>query len=166
MIPLPRRRCNGPPDFSELTPWEGDTTEPFKSNHFEYFYDMVQDDFSFTSTTELGYSQWHVSGWDAHANPIYALAPVLAFNDSVHRGTGFSPFYLEFGQDPMSPISLTLGSIVDSHPDLHTNTAAFVQRLQSSVQQAQLALQKYKDHTKAPLDQTRRSRPFTVGDLV
>lgn len=99
--------------------------------------------------------------WDT-----YLPSLEFAFNDSIHRGTGFSPFFLEFGQDPMTPLSLTLGSIADSQESLQSNVDSFVTKLRESVQQARDALQQYKDHTAERLNKSRRDRPFRVGDRV
>ena len=72
-------RCE--PDFNELRIVENGDGETWQYN---YFVDLMQDDFSFVGVAELGYWQWKVLGLDAHANPIYDFkGPQPLFNDPV-----------------------------------------------------------------------------------
>lgn len=75
---------NHPPDWSELRPFAGaDLPRTTFRGNWNGFYEAVQDDLSFLGPAWLGYWHWPVTGWDAHANPIYAASPELLFNDSI-----------------------------------------------------------------------------------
>ena len=76
----------GSPDWDELRTFDGnDATVPGgrPEANWHYFYDMVQDDFSFTGVHEYGYWRWEVESWDAHGNPVYSTSITQLTNDSV-----------------------------------------------------------------------------------
>jgi hypothetical protein len=71
-------------DFTEVVPVQNQ--DGFKYN---YFVDLMQDDFSFTGVGEYGYWHWAVTGLDAHGNPIYdAQGPQTLLNDSIVEARG------------------------------------------------------------------------------
>ena len=53
----------------------------------------------------------------AHANPhnwdLYMSALEFAYNDSVHPATGYTPFQLDTGRDPNTPMQFLLKGIID-----------------------------------------------------
>jgi hypothetical protein len=59
---------------------------------YNYFVDLMQDDFSFTGVAKTGFWQWKVTGMDVHANPIYdpagwvaSFTGVKQFHSRHHR---------------------------------------------------------------------------------
>ncbi|KAJ9534015.1 hypothetical protein QJQ45_027117 [Haematococcus lacustris] len=100
----------------------------------------------------------HKSDWDQH------LAAVeFAYNNSEHAGTGFTPFYLNYGQHPTTPSALLLPP-----PTLVPSQAAedFVTSMRNNLTAARSALQRSIDTQKLHADQHRRHDEFEVGDLV
>ncbi|KAJ9529863.1 hypothetical protein QJQ45_022262 [Haematococcus lacustris] len=100
----------------------------------------------------------HKSDWDQH------LAAVeFAYNSSEHAGTGFTPFYLNYGQHPTTPSALMLPP-----PTLVPSQAAedFVTSMRNNLTAARSALQRSIDTQKLHADQHRRHEEFEVGDLV
>ncbi|KAJ9534829.1 hypothetical protein QJQ45_017277 [Haematococcus lacustris] len=90
----------------------------------------------------------HKTDWDQH------LAAVeFAYNSSEHVGTGFTPFYLNYGQHPTTPSALLLPP-----PTLVPSQVA--EDFECS------ALQRSIDTQKLHADQHRRHAEFEVGDLV
>ena len=81
------------PDWSELTPFSGDGMRyPSADNNFEWtiFFDMVQDDLSFTGIKHP-YGYWKCrapSSWDAHNNPVYPSTGQGFLNDSILQARG------------------------------------------------------------------------------
>ncbi|KAJ9507837.1 hypothetical protein QJQ45_019250, partial [Haematococcus lacustris] len=100
----------------------------------------------------------HKSDWDQH------LAAVeFAYNSSEHVGTGFTPFYLNYGQHPTTPSALLLPP-----PTLVPSQTAedFVTSMRNNLTAARSALQRSIDTQKLHADQHRRHEEFEVGDLV
>ncbi|KAJ9531466.1 hypothetical protein QJQ45_006912 [Haematococcus lacustris] len=100
----------------------------------------------------------HKSDWDQH------LAAVeFAYNSSEHVGTGFTPFYLNYGQHPTTPSALLLPP-----PTLVPSQASedFVTSMRNNLTAARSALQRSIDTQKLHADQHRRHEEFEVGDLV
>ncbi|KAJ9504892.1 hypothetical protein QJQ45_005451 [Haematococcus lacustris] len=100
----------------------------------------------------------HKTDWDQH------LAAVeFAYNSSEHAGTGFTPFYLNYGQHPTTPSALLLPP-----PTLVPSQAAedFVTSMRNNLTAARSALQRSIDTQKLHADQHRRHEEFEVGDLV
>ncbi|KAJ9523672.1 hypothetical protein QJQ45_020105 [Haematococcus lacustris] len=100
----------------------------------------------------------HKSDWDQH------LAAVeFAYNSSEHVGTGFTPFYLNYGQHPTTPSALLLPP-----PTLVPSQAAedFVTSMRNNLTAARSALQRSIDTQKLHADQHRRHEEFEVGVRV
>ncbi|KAJ9528536.1 hypothetical protein QJQ45_020487 [Haematococcus lacustris] len=104
------------------------------------------------------YVKDHKTDWDQH------LAAVeFAYNSSEHVGTGFTPFYLNYGLQPTTPSALLLPP-----PTLVPSQAAedFVTSMRNNLTAARSALQRSIDTQKLHADQHRRHEEFEVGDLV
>ncbi|KAJ9507191.1 hypothetical protein QJQ45_004801 [Haematococcus lacustris] len=100
----------------------------------------------------------HKSDWDQH------LAAVeFAYNSSEHAGTGFTPFYLNYGQHPTTPSALMLppSTLVPSQA-----AEDFVTSMRNNLTAARSALQRSIDTQKLHAYQHRRHEEFEVGDLV
>ena len=98
----------------------------------------------------------HHDDWD-----VFLPAVEFAYNNSKQASTGFSPFFLDCGQDPLVPDSLFLP------PSTHVpSTASFVQTMADSLTQAKHHLTISQNRQKQYADQHRRELEFSVGDQV
>jgi hypothetical protein len=96
------------------------------------------------------------SDWDNH------LANVeFAYNDSVHASTGFTPFQLTTGRDPLVPLTMYVKPLSGTTTEqVDTYTA----RLRRNWQQAVAAMRKAQDRMKRNADKHRRQYTFEVGE--
>ncbi|KAJ9512244.1 hypothetical protein QJQ45_012797 [Haematococcus lacustris] len=104
------------------------------------------------------YLNHYKTDWDEH------LAAVeFAYNSSTHVGTGFSPFYLNYGHHPRTPEALLQppSTLVPSPA-----ADAFVTTMRSNIDTAKAALQRAVDKQKQHADKHRRHLEFNVGDKV
>ncbi|KAJ9519051.1 hypothetical protein QJQ45_003519 [Haematococcus lacustris] len=104
------------------------------------------------------YLNHYKTDWDEH------LAAVeFAYNSSTHVGTGFSPFYLNYGHHPRTPEALLQppSTLVPS-----SAADAFVTTMRSNIDTAKAALQRAIDKQKQQADKHRRHLEFNVGDKV
>ena len=98
------------------------------------------------------------SDWDQH---LAALE--MAFNNSNHSSTGFSPFYLNSGQNPNYPIDLV------TRPQLIIDNPTATERLQqlfSDIEQAKQNIQTAQTNQAKYANQHRREVKFVTGDKV
>ncbi len=83
----------------------------------------------------------------------YLSTVEFSINDSVSQSTGFTPFYLAFGQHPES---LELSSTLDSvKPDWNL-----------LITQARTSIEKAQAHQAAVYNKNRKESPILVNDLV
>ena len=92
------------------------------------------------------------------------LLPLVEFviNSYPNSSTGFSPFYLNFGYEPTSPLDLLLD---------HTSTKVelvtqFVQRMEYQYKKAEIHLKEAQDYMKKMADRRRRRFEFTENSFV
>ena len=86
----------------------------------------------------------------------------FAANNAINVSTGYTPFYLNAGEDPGLPENLlvSLGS---------TSNQAMQQtigRMKKALDDAKLNLVKAQERTKTQVDKTRREEEWKVGDRV
>ena len=97
----------------------------------------------------------HHTNWDS-------LLPSLefAYNNSSQRSTHETPFFLNYGQHPISPATFT--SLATTNPA----SAEFLQTLSSSLQTAKENLQKAQQQQSSIANRHRRLQTFNLGDQV
>jgi hypothetical protein len=96
--------------------------------------------------------------WDEHL-----IAAEFAYNDSVNASTGYTPFYLNYGQHPITPLTM----LCPPNKDIRSETVrAFAGRLRADLQQARDALQASQLRHAKYANAKRRDYTFRVGDKV
>lgn len=96
--------------------------------------------------------------WDEHLTAVE-----FAYNDSKHEGSGYSPFFLNYGQNPRTPLTLLHEDAADSAP---TNVVSFLADMRRNVQAARDALRRAQERQAASANKHRRDLSFKVGDRV
>ena len=91
----------------------------------------------------------------------YLPAVEFAINSAVQSSTGFSPFYLNYGEDPMTPVRL-LAARGDNVPAV----SEFLTRLDAALGQARQNISKAQQQQAAQANRHRRSQRFEIGDSV
>ena len=86
----------------------------------------------------------------------------MAINSSPNKSTGFSPFFLNYGHEPVTPMQLLKGDETASTESV----ASFVQRVTSDWKMARENLQRSVGLQQKYYDQRHRDLHYSVGDLV
>jgi hypothetical protein len=99
--------------------------------------------------------------WDEHL-----AAAELAYNNSKHATTSYSPFYLFYGREATLPLDLALAPLLagDSHDN--PTAAEEVARWRQALQFAEGNTKKAQDRQKKYADKHRRPSLFKIGDRV
>ena len=101
------------------------------------------------------YVNWNDSEWDKHLSLVE-----FAYNNAVQASTGYTPFYLVYGDNPVSPLDLvTTNSAITSVNDTITN-------LQSELQQAKDNIRIATDKYTQCVNQSRLDVKFQEGEMV
>jgi len=98
------------------------------------------------------------SNWDE-----LITAVEFAYNSSIQASTGFSPFYLNTGREPVVPAALLASHTMESD-----NPAAdsFVEDLRQALADAKRNLGAAQERQARASDRQRRAHEFSVGDKV
>ena len=110
------------------------------------------------------YVSWEQDDWDQHLT-----AAEFAYNNSVQASTGCTPFYLNAGQHPLSPVDLvvrTRASALDTSGPSNPASDSFVQRIDASIERAKTNLQAAQARQAKYADQHRREETYKIGDRV
>ena len=104
------------------------------------------------------YVNERLDNWDLQLTPAE-----FAYNSAVHDSSGFSPFRLNYNQEPHVPASLLAPA--EEQP---SNQAAgqFVSQFQSNLEAAKQHLQTAIAKQKEQADKGRRAEEFEIGDQV
>jgi hypothetical protein len=96
--------------------------------------------------------------WDEHLS-----AAELATNNAIHASTGFTPFYLNYGQE----VQLPLDQAIAAHrPSNNPEASARIRRLHADLTRARTHIERAQQRQARYSDQNRRSVTFAVGDSV
>jgi hypothetical protein len=96
--------------------------------------------------------------WDEHL-----AAAELAINNSIQSSTGFSPFYLNAGQEVRLPLDQAIAGL---RPSTNPEAADRIRRLKSDLDRAREHIQMAQKRQAKYADQHRREVKFKVGDQV
>ena len=103
----------------------------------------------------------HGEEWEDH------LAKVcFAYNTSIHKSTGFTPFYLMNGRQARIPIDLIYSTPEPSDQNQGEYARNLHQSLEKAYSTARERLQIAAQRQKTNYDQCTHGEPFKVGDLV
>ena len=94
----------------------------------------------------------------------------LCYNSTMHSSTGFSPYFLEKGEEPLLPIHLLLSHSHVNSVALPRDHQQYVSDLQSRMHAAYKLVQAHSSHCKRLqahyYDRTIRFNPYETHDLV
>ena len=92
---------------------------------------------------------------------------LFCYNTTPHQGTGESPFYLMFGQEPRLPVDFLLGRVPEPVPgEVQDWVAEHQARLQVAFEGARDRLLAAADRRKERHDRRVQDAPLPVGQLV
>lgn len=95
--------------------------------------------------------------WDMHLSALE-----FAYNNSVNPSTGFSPFFLNYGRHPATPLALSNPNVASPNPA----AATFVRQLHEDSEVAAANVAKAQQVQKQNADKLRRDVKFAVDDQV
>ena len=111
-------------------------------------------------TTE-NLQQW-TKAYNEDKGHVAALAEFSA-NNVVNVATGYSPFFLNFGDHPLVPSVYMHGRGVSSQVEA---VQTMVDRMKTALEEAQANLTVAQSRAKSQVDRSRRDETFEVGDEV
>ncbi|KAJ9525353.1 hypothetical protein QJQ45_003238 [Haematococcus lacustris] len=105
----------------------------------------------------------HHTDWDNHLTAVE-----FAYNASVQASTGYSPFMLNSGQEPHTPLSLAVSSAAPARatPDTSESAPAFLQRMATNIAAATQHLIKAQERQVKYANAHRQDHTFSTGDMV
>lgn len=92
-------------------------------------------------------------------------ALTLAYNNSINQSTGFTPYYLDFGQHPRTPMALLEGLNPSEETDVNS-VEEFLTRMKSTLAIAKDVLSRAQDRQAQYANQYRKEGTFKIGDEV
>ena len=104
------------------------------------------------------YVSWRQTDWDQHLSLLE-----MAINNSRQASTGFSPFYLNSGQEVRLPLD---GAIESARNCRNPEAAERIEQLKKDREKAKQAIEKAQGRQRHYADQHRREVTFVVGDRV
>ena len=104
------------------------------------------------------YVSWRQTDWD-----VYLPTLEMAYNSSKQVSTGFSPYYLNAGQEARMPLD---GAIPSARSNTNPAAAQRIERLHSDLQHAKHNIKEAQRRQSHYADQHRRDAHFAVGDRV
>jgi hypothetical protein len=96
--------------------------------------------------------------WDEHLEMAE-----LAFNNSKQASTGYTPFYLNHGQEAQMPLDY---AIADARPTNNPEAATRIRQMHEHLNRARQHIEQAQQRQARYADSNRRDITFKVGDLV
>ena len=94
----------------------------------------------------------------------------FAFNSTVNKATGFSPFFLMFGRESRLPIDFVFGDVVRGEALKNRSHEQFVEQWKETMEEAmrvaRLNIEKSADYNKQHYDKKAKAVEMQVGDKV
>jgi hypothetical protein len=90
----------------------------------------------------------------------------FAYNDSVQASTGFSPFFLTQGRNPLSPLSVPVSDARRGLGSVSPAADDHVGRMRTALSDAKQALVEAQKRQKSAYDRHRRDWAPKLGDMV
>ncbi|KAJ9534914.1 hypothetical protein QJQ45_029577 [Haematococcus lacustris] len=105
----------------------------------------------------------HHTDWDNHLTAVE-----FAYNASIQASTGYSPFMLNSGQEPHTPLSLAVSSAAQARvtPATNESAPAFLQRMATNIAAATQHLIKAQERHVKYANAHRQDHKFSTGDMV
>ncbi|KAJ9510442.1 hypothetical protein QJQ45_015921, partial [Haematococcus lacustris] len=105
----------------------------------------------------------HHTDWDNHVTAVE-----FTYNASVQASTGYSPFMLNSGQEPHTPLSLAVSSAAQPRvtPATSESAPAFLQRMATNIAAATQHLIKAQERQVKYANAHRHDHKFSTGDMV
>jgi hypothetical protein len=103
------------------------------------------------------YVNYHRDDWDQHL-----VAAEIAHNNSQQASTGFSPFFLNYGQHPHLPLNRVTSSSASNNP----NATELIEQLYNDLDTATSNLKQAQERQAKYANQRRREVTFQLGDKV
>lgn len=98
----------------------------------------------------------HHDDWDA-----YLTSVEFAYNESQQASTGYSPFFLEYGQHPHTPLSIALPKSPQKE-----SVEEFANRMSKVIEEAKVHLKEAQERQAKYANKGRRLHVFAPGDKV
>lgn len=99
--------------------------------------------------------------WDLHLPTVE-----FAYNNSIHSSTGYTPFYLNYGRHPHSPMTLEAAATATARQAKAPAADAFVGNLQQHLARAKQCMQAARERQSRYADKGRLDEELEVGDNV
>jgi RNase H-like domain found in reverse transcriptase/Reverse transcriptase (RNA-dependent DNA polymerase)/Integrase zinc binding domain/Integrase core domain/gag-polyprotein putative aspartyl protease len=99
----------------------------------------------------------HHDDWDQHL-----VAAEFAYNSSINASTGFTPFFLNYGHHPHTPLSLSVPPL----KPLSKPVAQFLTEIRENLSKARSAILKAQEEQARYANEKRRDVSFKPGDRV
>lgn len=96
----------------------------------------------------------------------YLPERVFAYNTTAHQTTGYSPYYLMFGQSPCMPLDILLGKEEEFSGDVDEWVQEHQRRLQEAYRQARRQMEQAADHRRRLVGPPSKVSSLKVGQLV
>jgi hypothetical protein len=144
----------------------------FASEFIKAFYNVIGIEWHLSTAYHPqtdGQSKWTIQEFEMYLQAFVnkrqsdwaSWIPMAEFvyNNCVHLSTGYSPFYLNYGHNPQTPLSWP-SNIVNK------DVNKFVQQLQQARDIAQCTLKQTADNMKKYYTTTHNQIHYSIGDLV